>query len=122
VNVLRIQPKLVLAVLAVGLAAALLLAPGVASGGKPQIVVRFAGTTVPSEGDEQAIAECLESEVATGGGFQIASVNPAIYVQQSVPLEPGVAGSSLWRWAVTVVNPTEVSVNFDAYVLCAAKT
>jgi hypothetical protein len=85
-------------------------------------MVRFAGTTVPSGGDEQAIAECLEGEVGTGGGFQIASVNPDLYVQQSVPLEPGVAGSPLWRWAVTVVNPTPVPVNFDAYVLCMSKT
>jgi hypothetical protein len=56
-------------------------------------------------------------EFATGGGFQIVSVNPDLYVRQNAPLSPDV-NSSVWRWAVTVVNPTVVSVTFTAFVMC----
>jgi hypothetical protein len=109
---------IVAVVVAVG--AALIFGPGVASGAKPQITARHADATVGSGGFEQAIAECLDGEVATGGGFQIVSVNPDLYVEQNAPLSPG-AGSSVWRWAVALVNPTGVPVDFTAYAMCQAK-
>jgi cell division septation protein DedD len=114
------RSKLPLLVALVALAAALVFAPGVASGSKPDMTVRYADMTVEPDGFQQAIAECLPNEVATGGGFQIVSVNPDLYVEQNAPLSPGV-NSSLWRWAVALVNPTEVSVDFTAFAMCQSR-
>jgi hypothetical protein len=109
-----------IAAVVVAVGAALIVGPGVASGAKPLITVRYTDATVGSGGFEQAIAEVLDGEVATGGGFQIVSVNPDLYVEQNAPLSPG-ANSSVWRWAVALVNPTGVSVDFTAYAMCESK-
>jgi hypothetical protein len=57
-------------------------------------------------------------EVATGGGFGIASINPDVHAFQSVHLAPE-ADHARWRWAVTVINESGVEVDFTAHAVCA---
>jgi hypothetical protein len=74
--------------------------------------------TAPAHNYGQAVARCRKSEVATGGGFEIQSINPDVHAFQSVPLPPD-EDHRRWRWAVTVINESDAEVVFTAHAVCA---
>ena len=111
-----------IAVLLVTLAALVLLVamtmPGAATGAPlPKFKeVTVEGTLV--NGDlRQLIASCGEGYHVTGGGYQFASINPALFVHQEIPLNPEINDGE-WGWAVTALNETGVSVSWLVIALC----
>ena len=97
----------------------LLFRPAVTSGAPTPKFTQVAAAGVAVAGDlTQVIASCAEGYHVTGGGYEIAAINPALFVHQNTPLTP-VANSGAWGWAVTILNETPGSVNFGVFALCA---
>ena len=93
--------------------------PGGASGAPLPKFTQVSASGTATAGDlRQVIASCDAGSHVTGGGYEIQSINPAIFVHQDVPLGPEV-NDGRWGWAVTLLNETGVDVVFSVVALCA---
>ena len=100
------------------IALVLVAVPRGASAVNPKLIqVTNAGTA--GDGDlVQVIASCPDGFGVTGGGFEIESINPAIFVHQDTPLTPEI-NEGLWGWAVTLLNDgTGGDVDFSVQAVC----
>jgi hypothetical protein len=110
----------VLALSALAVALALVALPRIAEGASTKITAVTATGTAHDGDLKQVIASCPADYDATGGGYEIASINPAIFVHQDTPLTPDV-NDGVWGWAVTLLNETGGDVTFGVQVLCQKK-
>ena len=119
-----IRPFPILALLAtaaLAVALALVSGPGPAAGGSTKGIVVTEEGTAADNALVQVIASCPSGYDLTGGGYEIESINPAIFVHQDTPLTAEVNGG-LWGWAVTLLNDnTGGDVDFSVQALCLKK-
>ena len=107
-----------LAVAAFSVALALVMRPGPAAGVSTKVIVVTEQGTAPNNELVQVIASCPSGFELTGGGYEIASINPAIFVHQDTPLTPEI-NEGLWGWAVTLLNDgTGGDVDFSVQAVC----
>jgi len=110
-----------LAIAALAVTLALVSKPDLAAGVSTKVIAVTEQGTAANNNLVQVIASCPSSYDLTGGGYEIASINPAIFVHQDTPLTPEV-NDGLWGWAVTLLNDnTGGDVDFSVQALCVKK-
>jgi hypothetical protein len=77
--------------------------------------IRTGMTIVPAHEVGEADARCLAGEVATGGGYQQATINPSVNVFVNAP----VVRNGRWRWVVEVINESDIQISLTAFAVCA---
>lgn len=111
----------ILVIAAVAVAVALVTLPPLVRGASDKVIAVTEGGTAHNNDLQQVIASCPADYALTGGGYEIASINPAIFVHQDTPLTPDV-NDGLWGWAVTLLNDnTGGDVQFSVQALCQKK-
>lgn len=111
---------MVVAAVAVAVAVAGLAAPPLASGSSTKVTMVEEQDAAADGALKQVIASCPSGYDITGGGYEIQSINPAIFVHQDTPLSPE-SNEGLWGWAVTLLNETGGNVTFAVFALCQKK-
>ena len=96
----------------------ILALPGMtAAAPAPKFTVESVTGTLVDGDLGQLIASCDQGYHVTGGGYELASINPALFVHQDGPLEPS-NNDGLWAWAVTTLNESGVDVTWSVAALC----
>jgi hypothetical protein len=76
--------------------------------------IRTVHATVPAHDLGSAQARCQAGYVVTGGGYELATINPAVNAFTNAPFQ----SSTRYGWNVSVINESGVDVDITAFAVC----